>query len=157
PAGVAPGTLYAVDDLSLASRLSYFLWSGPPDDELLALAEKGKLHETPTYRAQVKRMIADQRANALVDDFAAQWLYLRNLRSVRPDVEEFPDFDDNLRQAMRRETELLFEHVMRDDRPVSELLTANYTFMNERLAKHYGVPDIYGSQYRQVALTDPNR
>ena len=157
PAGVAPGTLYAVDDLSLASRLSYFLWSGPPDDELLALAEKGKLHETAAYRAQVKRMLADPRANALVDDFAAQWLYLRNLRSVHPDVEQFPDFDDNLRQAMRRETELLFEHVMREDRPVGELITANYTFMNERLAKHYGVEDIYGSQFRRVALTDPNR
>ena len=157
PADVAPGKLYAVDDVSLASRLSYFLWSGPPDDELLALAEKGKLHETATYRAQVKRMLADPRANALVDNFAGQWLYLRNLRSVRPDVEQFPDFDDNLRQAMRRETELLFEHVMREDRPVSELLTANYTFMNERLAKHYGVADVYGSQFRQVALTDPNR
>jgi hypothetical protein len=157
PADVAPGTLYAVDDVSLASRLSYFLWSGPPDDELLALAEKGKLHETATYRAQVKRMLVDARANALVDNFAAQWLYLRNLKSVHPDVEQFPDFDDNLRQAMRRETELLFEHVMRADRPVSELMTAKYTFMNERLAKHYGVPDIYGSQFRKVALTDPNR
>jgi hypothetical protein len=157
PPGVAPGTLYAVDDLSLASRLSYFLWSGPPDDELLALAEKGKLHETGTYHAQVKRMLADPRANALVDNFAAQWLYLRNLKSTHPDVEQFPDFDDNLRQAMRRETELLFEHVMREDRPISELMTANYTFLNERLAKHYGVPDIYGSQFRKVALTDPNR
>ncbi|HVS24971.1 MAG TPA: DUF1592 domain-containing protein [Gammaproteobacteria bacterium] len=157
PADVAPGTLYAVDDVSLASRLSYFLWSGPPDDELLALAEKGKLHETATYHAQVKRMLADARANALVDNFAAQWLYLRNLKSVHPDVEQFPDFDDNLRFAMRRETELLFEHVMREDRPVSELMTANYTFMNERLAKHYGVENIYGSQFRKVALTDPNR
>jgi hypothetical protein len=102
-------------------------------------------------------MLADPRANALVDNFAAQWLYLRNLRSVRPDVEQFPDFDDNLRQAMRRETELLFEHVMREDRPVGELMTANYTFMNDRLARHYGVADIYGSQFRKVALTDPNR
>jgi len=157
PPDVAPGTLYAVDDLSLASRLSFFLWSGPPDDELLALAEKGKLHEDGAYRAQVKRMLADPRANALVDNFAAQWLYLRNLKSVHPDVEQFPDFDDNLRTAMRRETELLFEHVMRADRPVGELLTASYTFVNERLAKHYGIPDIYGSQFRQVALTDPNR
>ena len=157
PSGVAPGTLYAVDDVSLASRLSFFLWSGPPDDELLALAEKGKLHEDGVYRAQVKRMLADPRANALVDNFAAQWLYLRNLKSVHPDVEQFPDFDDNLRTAMRRETELLFEHVMRADRPVGELLTANYTFVNERLARHYGIPDIYGSQFRQVALTDPNR
>jgi hypothetical protein len=157
PAGVAPGTLYAVDDVSLASRLSFFLWSAPPDDELLALAEKGKLHEDGVYRAQVKRMLADERANALVDNFAAQWLYLRNLKSVHPDVEQFPDFDDNLRTAMRRETELLFEHVMRADRPVGELLTANYTFVNERLAKHYGIADIYGSQFREVALTDPNR
>jgi len=157
PPGVAPGTLYAVDDVSLASRLSFFLWSAPPDDELLALAEKGKLHEDGVYRAQVKRMLADPRANALVDNFAAQWLYLRNLKSVHPDVEQFPDFDDNLRTAMRRETELLFEHVMRADRPVGELLTANYTFVNERLAKHYGIPDIYGSQFREIALTDPNR
>ena len=157
PPGVAPGTLYAVDDVSLASRLSFFLWSAPPDDELLALAEKGKLHEDGVYRAQVKRMLADPRANALVDNFAAQWLYLRNLKSVHPDVEQFPDFDDNLRTAMRRETELLFEHVMRADRPVGELLTANYTLVNERLAKHYGIPDIYGSQFREIALTDPNR
>jgi hypothetical protein len=157
PPGVAPGTLYAVDDVSLASRLSFFLWSAPPDDELLALAEKGKLHEDGATRAQVKRMLADSKANALVDNFAAQWLYLRNLKSIHPDVEQFPDFDDNLRTAMRRETELLFEHVMRADRPVGELLTANYTFVNERLAKHYGIPDIYGSQFREVALTDPNR
>jgi hypothetical protein len=157
PPGVAPGTLYAVDDVALASRLSFFLWSAPPDDELLGLAEKGKLHEDGVYRAQVKRMLADSKADALVENFAAQWLYLRNLKSVHPDVEQFPDFDDNLRTAMRRETELLFEHVMRADRPVGELLTANYTFMNERLAKHYGIPDVYGSQFRQVALTDPNR
>ncbi len=157
PAGVAPGTVYKVGDVELASRLSFFLWSSLPDDELLGLAEKGKLGDPDVYRAQVKRMLADPRANSLVTNFADQWLYLRNLPSAHPDVEQFPDFDDNLRTAMRRETELLFENVMREDRPIPELLTADYTFVNERLAKHYGIPDIYGSNFRKVKLTDPNR
>jgi hypothetical protein len=157
PPDAAPGTLYAVDDAALASRLSFFLWSSLPDDELLGLAEKGKLHEPKVYRAQVKRMLADPRAHALVDNFAAQWLYLRNLKSAHPDVQEFPNFDDNLRQAMRRETEMLFENMMREDRPVGELLTADYTFLNERLARHYGIEGVYGSHFRRVTLTDPNR
>ena len=157
PEGVAPGTLYALGDSELASRLAFFLWSSLPDDDLLALAEQGKLSEPDAYREQVARMLADPRASALVENFAGQWLFLRNLVSVRPDVEEFADFDDNLRQAMRRETELLFTDVMREDRSVLELLTADYTFVNERLAKHYGMSGVYGSHYRKVPVTDANR
>src|SRR5262249_29264089 len=150
PKGMAAGTLYALDDSALASRLAFFLWSAPPDDELLELAAQSKLSERGVFDAQVARMLADPRASALVENFAGQWLFLRNLQSATPDVEEFPDFDDNLRQAMRRETELLFEHVMRADRGVNELLTADYTFVNERLARHYGMADVYGSHFRQV-------
>jgi hypothetical protein len=157
PEGVAPGSLYALDDAALAARLAFFLWSAPPDDELLALAEQGELSEPDVYDEQVERLLADPRATALVDNFAGQWLFLRNLQSARPDVEEFPDFDDNVRQAMRRETELLFEHVMREDRPVIELLTADYTFVNDRLAKHYGMANIYGSNFRKVPVTDAAR
>jgi hypothetical protein len=157
PAGAAPGSLYALDDSALASRLSFFLWSSPPDDELLELASQGKLSEPDVFDGQVDRMLTDPRASALVENFAGQWLFLRNLRSVTPDVEEFPNFDDNLRQAMRRETELLFTNVMREDRPVGELLTADYTFVNERLAQHYGIPSIYGSHFRKVPVTDEAR
>jgi hypothetical protein len=157
PEDVAPGSLYALGDTALASRLSFFLWSAPPDDELLELAAQGRLAEQDVYDAQVERMLADERATALVDNFAGQWLFLRNLQSARPDVEEFPDFDDNLRQAMRRETELLFEHVLREDRPIDELLTADYTFVNGRLAQHYGIPSVYGSHFRQVPVTDEAR
>jgi hypothetical protein len=157
PEGAAPGSLYALDDAALASRLAFFLWSAPPDDRLLELASQGKLGEEKVYAAELVRMLADPRASALVENFAGQWLFLRNLQSARPDVEEFPDFDDNLRQAMRRETELLFEHVMREDRSVNELLTADYTFVNERLARHYGLSDVYGSHFRQVPVTDEAR
>jgi hypothetical protein len=157
PAGVAPGSLYALDDSALASRLSFFLWSSPPDDELLDLAAQGTLGDERVFERQVDRMLADPRASALVENFAGQWLYLRNLRSVTPDVEEFPNFDDNLRQAMRRETELLFEHVMREDLSVNELLTADYTFVNERLAQHYEIPNIYGSHYRRVPVANEAR
>ncbi len=157
PAGAAPGSLYALDDSALASRLAFFLWSAPPDDELLDLAIQGKLGDERVFEQQVDRMLADERAAALVENFAGQWLFLRNLRSVTPDVEEFPNFDDNLRQAMRRETELLFTHVMREDRPVGELLTADYTFVNERLAQHYGMPGIYGSHFRKVPVADDVR
>jgi hypothetical protein len=137
--------------------LAFFLWSAPPDDELLDHAVQGKLSEQGTFDAQVDRMLADPRASALVENFAGQWLFLRNLQSVRPDVEEFPDFDDNLRQAMRRETELMFEHVMREDRSISELLTADYTFVNDRLAKHYGMASVYGSHFRRVPVADEAR
>jgi hypothetical protein len=157
PEGVAPGALYALDDSALASRLAFFLWSAPPDDQLLDLAAQGRLSDEGVYDAEVRRMLADPRASALVENFAGQWLFLRNLKSARPDVEEFPDFDDNLRQAMRRETELLFTSLLREDLPVIELLTADFTFVNERLARHYGMADIYGSHFRRVSVTDPAR
>jgi hypothetical protein len=143
-----------VTDLELASRLSFFLWSSIPDEPLLQAAERGRLREPRVLREQVERMIADPRAKALVENFAAQWLYLRNVPSSRPDTQLFPDFDDNLRQAMRRETELLFETVIREDRSIIELLSARYTFVNERLARHYGMSDIYGSHFRRIELTD---
>ena len=157
PRGAAPGSLYAVGDTALASRLAFFLWSSLPDDELLDVATKGKLGDADVFHKQVARMLADPRAAALVKNFAGQWLYLRNLTTVRPSTEEFPDFDDNVRQAMRRETELLFGNVMREDHSVLELLTADYTFVNDRLAKHYGIEGVYGSQFRKVPVTDPNR
>jgi hypothetical protein len=152
------GSNHAVSDLELASRLSFFLWSSIPDDELLGAAEKGQLRDPTVLRAQVERLLADPRSDALVDNFVGQWLHLRNLESlVRPDLLLYPDFDDNLRKAFRRETEMLFGYVLREDRPVHELLTANYTFANERLARHYGIKGVYGSRFRKVELTDPNR
>ena len=154
PAGIAPNTPYRVSDLELASRLSFFLWSSIPDDELLNVATAGTLHEPAVLDRQVRRMLADERSRALVDNFAAQWLHLRNLESITPDMRLFPDFDDNLRQAFRQETELFFNSVLREDRSVLDLLRANYTFLNERLAKHYGIPHVYGSQFRRIAL-DP--
>jgi cytochrome c553 len=150
--GKGDGNYYAISDLELASRLSFFIWSSPPDAELLQIAEAGTLREGDTLEQQVKRMLADPRASSLTQNFAAQWLQLRNLASAAPVADLFPDFDDNLRQAFRIETELLFESVMREDRDVSELLDANYTFLNERLAKHYGIPDVYGSNFRRVEL-----
>lgn len=154
PPGVAPKTAYRVSDLELASRLSFFLWSSIPDRELLDVASQGKLKDPAVLEKQVRRMLADRRAEALVTNFAAQWLYLRNLESSYPDPRLFPDFDDNLRQALRRETELFFESIMREDRNVLDLLRAKYTFLNERLAKHYGIPHVYGSHFRRVALGD---
>lgn len=152
PAGVGRGENYRVPDLQLASRLSFFLWSSIPDDELLGLAEKNQLHEPAVLAGQVKRMLADRRSRALIDNFAAQWLYLRNLESVTPDMRSFVDFDDNLRQAMRRETELFVESVLREKRSVLGLLKADYTFLNERLARHYGIANVYGGHFRRVAL-----
>ena len=154
PTGVAPRTPYRVSDLELASRLSFFLWSSIPDDELLNVAEQGKLREPAVLERQVRRMLADARSQSLVDNFAAQWLHLRNLDSITPDMRLFPDFDDNLRKAFRQETELFFESVLREDRSVLDLLRANYTFVNERLAKHYGIPHIYGSRFRRIALDE---
>ena len=153
----AAGTAYPVSNLELASRLSFFLWSSIPDDDLLNAAAKGTLKDPVVLERQVRRMLADPRSRALVDNFAAQWLFLRNLQSFQPDNEEFPNFDDNLRQAMRQETSLFVDSIMREDRSVLDLLTANYTFVNERLARHYGVPNVYGSQFRRVTLTDDNR
>jgi hypothetical protein len=157
PGDLAPGTVYRVSDLELASRLSFFLWSSIPDAQLLRVATQGRLKEPAVLDGQVRRMLADPKSQALVDNFAGQWLYLRNLKSTAPDQNEFPDFDDNLRQSFRRETELFFESVMREDRSVLDLLTADYTFVNERLARHYGIPDVYGSRFRRVTVTDDAR
>jgi uncharacterized protein DUF1592/uncharacterized protein DUF1588/uncharacterized protein DUF1585/uncharacterized protein DUF1595/uncharacterized protein DUF1587/cbb3-type cytochrome c oxidase subunit III len=150
--GLSRTATYRISDLDLASRLSFFLWSSIPDDQLLDAAVKGRLKDSAVLEQQVRRMLADQRANALVNNFAAQWLYLRNLDSSKPDSRLFPDFDDNLRQAFRRETELLFESVLKEDRNVLDLLRADYTFVNERLAKHYDIPNVYGSHFRRVEL-----
>jgi hypothetical protein len=157
PESVAPGAAYRLSDLELASRLSFFLWSTIPDDELLRVAEQGKLRTPAILTRQVRRMLADSRTNALVVNFAGQWLQLRNLRNMTPNSEEFPDFDDNLRQAFQREAELFFDSVVREDRNVLDLLTADYTFVNERLARHYNMPGIYGSQFRRVTVTDEAR
>ncbi|HKB11046.1 MAG TPA: DUF1592 domain-containing protein [Vicinamibacterales bacterium] len=154
PADLAPNTPYRITDLQLASRLSFFLWSSIPDDELLDLGIAGRLHEPAVLERQVKRMLADGRSRALVTNFAEQWLHLRNLDAITPDMRLFPDFDDNLRQAFREETELFFESILREDRSALDLLHANYTYLNERLAKHYGIPHIYGTRFRRVEL-DP--
>jgi hypothetical protein len=157
PAKSTAAGVHRVSDLELASRLSFFLWSSIPDDELLTLAEKKKLADPPVLAQQIRRMLDDPRSQALVDNFAGQWLYLRNVAAMKPDPVVFPEFDDSLRQAFERETALFFQSVLREDRPVTDLLEANYTFLNQRLAQHYGVPNIYGSQFREVKMTDPNR
>jgi Protein of unknown function (DUF1592)/Protein of unknown function (DUF1588)/Protein of unknown function (DUF1585)/Protein of unknown function (DUF1595) len=154
PAGIAPDTAYRITDLELASRLSYFLWSSLPDDHLLATAERGQLRNPAVLQAEVRRMLADPKAKSLVNNFAAEWLSLRVVEGVRPDPILFPEFDDNLRLAFERETDLLLDNVLLGDRSVLELLNANYTFVNERLARHYGIPDIYGDQFRKVTVTD---
>jgi len=152
PPGVAPGTSYRLSDVELASRLSFFLWSSIPDDELLSLAERGTLHKPAELERQVRRMIADPRSDAFVANFAGQWLYLRNLEAVIPVQSIFPNFDDTLREGLRRETELFFASVLREDRSVLELLDADYTFVNERVARHYGIPNVKGSHFRRVQL-----
>ena len=157
PAAVPAGAPHRVTELELASRLSFFLWASIPDDELLNLAVAGRLRAPGVLDAQVRRMIADPRADALMNAFTGQWLQLRNLDKVTPDLLLFPDFDDNVRQAMRRETELFFASVVRDNRSVLDLLRADYTFVNERLARHYGIPGVYGSSFRRVPVTDTNR
>ena len=157
PDSVTPGTPYRISDVELASRLSFFLWSSIPDDTLLDAASRGRLKDPAVLEQQVRRMLADPRSSALVENFAGQWLQLRNVRSVLPNSDEFPDFDDNLRQAFRRETELIFESIIREDRNVLDLLRADYTFVNERLARHYGIPGIYGSRFRRVPVTDEAR
>lgn len=155
PKELAPGATYRVDDVLLASRLSFFLWSSIPDDELLACAERGQLHLPKVLERQTRRLLADPKAESLVKNFGEQWLHLRNLESITPDLRLFPDFDDNLRQAFRRETELHLHGMLREDRSVLELLRTDHTFLNERLAKHYGIPHVYGSEFRRVAV-NPN-
>ena len=157
PDNVAAGANYRISDLELASRLSFFLWSSIPDDQLLDIAVKARLKEPAVLEAQVKRMLADERARALGANFAGQWLYLRNVKAKYPIEDIFPDFDDNLRKAMQRETEMLFESVVLEDRSALTLLNADYTFMNERLAKHYAVPGVYGDQMRRVTVKDEYR
>jgi hypothetical protein len=158
PVNATAGVPHPVSDVELASRLSFFLWSSIPDEELLALAEEGRLRDSGVLEGQVARMIADRRADALVANFTGQWLELRNLEQrVVPEILMFPDFDDNLRKAFRRETEMLFGHVLRENRSVLELLDADYTFVNERLARHYGIRGVYGARFRRVELEDPNR
>ena len=156
--GVKPGSPHAISDVELASRLSFFLWSSIPDQRLLDLAIAGQLRQPGVLASEVRRMIADKRADSLVSNFAGQWLQLRNLEAkVRPDILTFPDFDDNIRDAFRRETELLFSYVVRENRSALELLNADYTFVNERLARHYGISGVYGTRFRKVPVTDPNR
>jgi mono/diheme cytochrome c family protein len=157
PANVKPGEAYRLGDLELASRLSFFLWSSIPDDQLLNTAIQGKLHEPAVLDRETRRMLKDPKANALVHNFAGQWLFLRDLKSTNPDSREFPDFDDNLRQSFVRETEMLFESVLREDRSVLDLLDADYTFVNERLAKHYDIPGIYGPDFRRVTVPSDAR
>lgn len=157
PAGIAPGSAYALNDVELASRLSFFIWSSIPDDELLALAESRKLRDPKTLAQQIQRMIADPKSQALVENFAGQWLHIRNLRSATPDKNDFPNFDHTLRQAFERELELFVGSIIREKRSVLELLTADYTFVNERLALHYGIPNIFGSHFRRVSGIDETR
>jgi hypothetical protein len=153
----APGSPYRLSDIELASRLSFFLWSSIPDDELLDAAVAGRLKDPTVLEQQVRRMLADPRSKALVTNFAGQWLYLRNIQKVVPDPEAFPEFDENLRSAFQQETQLFFESMLREDRSVLDLLSADYTFLNEGLARHYGIPNVYGSHFRRVTLNDEAR
>jgi hypothetical protein len=152
PDGVGPGESYRISDLELASRLSFFLWSSVPDEQLLETAIAGELNDPAVLAAQVYRMLEDPRAEALTTSFASQWLHLRNLDAVQPDARLFPDFDDNLRQGLRQETQLFFQSILAEDRSALDLLTANFTFLNERVAKHYGMPHVYGDEFRRVSL-----
>ena len=157
PPGAAPGTVYQIGQLELASRLAYFLWSTIPDDELVRVASEGRLREPAVLRAQFERMLADPRSEALATNFAGQWLRLAGITTIFPEALIFPNFTSNLAQSMRREVELLFDSIMRDDGDVLELLTADYTFVDENLARHYDIPKIVGPRFRRVSLTDPNR
>ena len=157
PANARPDTPYRVNDFELATRLAFFLWSSLPDEPLLTLASQGKLKDPAVFEQQARRMMNDPRSDALITNFAGQWLYLRNLKDTHPDQNQFPDFDENLRDSMRHETELFFGSILREDRSVLDLLTANYTFLNERMARHYGIPKIYGDHFRRVTITDEAR
>jgi hypothetical protein len=153
PANVAPGQSYRLNDLALAARLSFFLWSSIPDDELMAVAAQGRLRNPDVLEQQVRRMLADPKSQSLIANFTGQWLNVRALESNDPLVNFYPDFDDNLRQSFRREVELFFDSIVHEDRSILDLIDADYTFVNERLAKHYGIPNVYGPQFRRVALT----
>src|SRR5262249_32151531 len=157
PPDAKPGSVPRISDVELASRLSFFLWSSIPDDELLAVAERGGLSDPSVLAAQVRRMLADRRSQQLVKNFAGQWLFLRNIERISPDTGSFPTFDENLRQALAKETELLVESTLREDRSVVDLLSTSYTFLNQRLAEHYGIKGIYGSEFRRVTLEHPTR
>src|SRR5262249_47201905 len=152
PKKIAANSVYRISDLELASRLSFFLWSSIPDDELLDAAIRGKLSQPGELEKQARRLLADQRSFNLASNFAGQWLRLRNVETVTPNAALFRDFDDNLRQAFRQETELFLDSVLREDRSVLNLIRADYTFLNERLAKHYGIADVYGTRFRRVTL-----
>jgi hypothetical protein len=157
PSNAGPNAAYRLNDLELASRLSFFLWSSMPDDELLDAAVRGRLRDPAALEQQVRRMLSDPRSRSLVKNFAGQWLFLRNMRLIQPDVETFTDFDENLREAFQTETEMFIESMLREDRGVTDLLTADYTFLNERLARHYQIPNVYGSHFRRVSLGDETR
>ena len=157
PVAVESGDPYHISDLELASRLSFFLWSSIPDDELLDLAERNELREGGVLAAQVDRMLSDPKSAALVDNFSGQWLFLRNMRSVKPDPIAFPEFDGNLREAFQQETQLWFDSQVREDRSVLEILTSDYTYANQRLAEHYGIPGVLGNHFRRVTLPDETR
>jgi hypothetical protein len=157
PAGVAPGVPYRLTDYELATRLSLFLWSSIPDDELLRVAAEGRLHEPDVLAREVERMLQAPQAEALTRNFAGQWLHLRNLASIVPSSDLFPDFDDNLREAFRREAELFFASVLRDDRSALDLLDSRDTFVNQRLAEHYGIAGVFGTDFRPVRLQDEAR
>jgi hypothetical protein len=157
PVNAKPGVTFRISDHELATRLSFLLWSSMPDEALFRLAEQGQLRRPEVLEAQVRRMIADPRADALMQNFAGQWLHVRNLQNSAPNTDEFPDFDNDLRDGLRREIELFFGAVLREDRPVLDLLTADFTFVNERLAKHYDIPYVYGSQFRRVTLANDAR
>jgi len=157
PATVAPGANYRISDLELASRLSFFLWSSPPDDQLITLASEGKLKNATVLEQQVKRMLADPRALSLSKNFASHWLRLQNLKDVHPDIYLYPDWDQNLNESMAKETQMFFDNIVRQDRSILELLTANYTFVDERLAGHYRIPNVTGNRFRRIELKDENR
>jgi hypothetical protein len=157
PAGLAPGTNYRISDLELASRLSFFLWSTVPDEELLRVAEQGKLEDPKVFEQQVRRMLSSDRSRSLVTNFGAEWLKLRDIDTIDPDPFIYPNFDPSLRTAFRREVELFIDSIQREDRSVLDLLNANYTFVNERLALHYGIPDVRGDEFRRVLLPDSKR
>ena len=157
PSGAKPGQVYKVSDIEMASRLSFFLWSSIPDEELLSLAEKGQLFDAKVLEAQVRRMLANKRSRALVTNFAGQWLFLRNMARIQPDPQAFPSFDENLRRALGEETEKVLETMLREDRSVVDLLDNDFTFINQRLAQHYGIDGVYGGEFRRVTITDPRR